>query len=59
MNAEDRVRVYRRLAVLMKDHFGPDSWGARKAWYFFPWHFSFFSRWAVAGEEGLHCRAAA
>lgn len=28
----------------MKEHFGDDERGRRKAWYFFPWHFDFFCR---------------
>lgn len=40
----DRVGVYRRLVSHMKDHFGDDARGRRSAWYFLPWHFSFFHR---------------
>lgn len=34
----------RQLVGLMKGHFGDDAMGRRKAWYFLPWHFSFFHR---------------
>ncbi len=40
----ERVSMYRRLYVLMKEHFGDDAMGRRKAWYFAPWHHSFFHR---------------
>jgi len=45
-SAEERVTlVYRRLVALMREHFGDDAMGRRKAWYFLPWHFSFFHRY--------------
>jgi hypothetical protein len=44
LTASDRVGVYRQLVSLMKAHFGDDALGRRKAWYFLPWHFSFFHR---------------
>lgn len=28
----------------LQEHFRDDSWGKRKAFYFLPWHFSFFCR---------------
>eukprot|EP00983_Pelagomonas_calceolata_P006742 221125-Pelagomonas_calceolata.AAC.5 len=37
----------------MKEQFGNDEWGQRKAFYFFPWHFSFFHRLALGIEEAL------
>jgi tRNA-dihydrouridine synthase 3 len=36
--------VYRRLASYMRDHFGNDDMGKRKAFYFYPWHFNFLVR---------------
>ena len=36
--------MYRRLYKLMKDHFGDDAMGRRKAWYFAPWHHAWFHR---------------
>ncbi len=44
LSAADRVGVYRKLVSYMKEHFGDDEWGRRKAFYFLPWHFSFFHR---------------
>jgi tRNA-dihydrouridine synthase 3 len=38
------VGVYRLLVSYMKEHFGDDERGRRKAWYFFPWHFDFLTR---------------
>jgi tRNA-dihydrouridine synthase 3 len=44
------VAIYRNLVTLMKAHFGDDALGRRKAFYFLPWHFSFFHRSA----SGVH-----
>ncbi|KAF5833686.1 hypothetical protein DUNSADRAFT_9956 [Dunaliella salina] len=51
LSAEDRVHIYRRLVALMKEQFGNDEWGRKKAFYFFPWHFSFFHRYRPLPEE--------
>ncbi len=45
LSARDRVGVYRRLVSHMKEHFGDDAMGRRKAFYFLPWHFDFFCRY--------------
>lgn len=45
LSPRDRALIYRRLVALMKEHFGDDALGRRKAWYFLPWHFSFLHRW--------------
>ncbi len=59
---EDRVRMMRTLVTYMKEHFGDDDWGKRKAWYFLPWHLGWFSRYrplpeshyaAMSGERPL------
>ena len=49
LSTRERVGVYRRLAAHMRDHFGSDDMGKRKSFYFFPWHFNFFVRWAGCG----------
>ena len=49
--AEDRVRMMRTLVKYMKEHFGDDEWGKRKAWYFFPWHLGWFSRYRPLPES--------
>jgi tRNA-dihydrouridine synthase 3 len=43
--AEDRVGIYRQFVSYMKEYFGDDAKGKRKAFYFLPWHFSFFFRY--------------
>lgn len=48
---EERIEVYWRLATFMKEHFGADEMGRKKAFYFLPWHFSFFCRWRPLREE--------
>ena len=45
LTAQERVGVYRQLVSHMKDHFGDDAMGWRKASYFLPWHFDFFCRY--------------
>jgi hypothetical protein len=52
------VGVYRQLVANMKAHFGDDAKGRWKAFYFLPWHFSFFHRYrplpeAAFGEVAL------
>ena len=56
LTAQDRVGVYRQLVSHMKDHFGDDAKGWRKASYFLPWHFDFFCRYRCAGSS-LTCIA--
>ncbi|GLC44902.1 hypothetical protein PLESTB_001687100 [Pleodorina starrii] len=51
LTTSDRVGVYRLLVSYMKEHFGDDEWGRRKAWYFFPWHFDFLTRYRPLPEE--------
>ena len=43
--------MYRRLYILMKDHFGDDMMGKRKAWYFAPWHHAWFYRYRAMPRE--------
>mmetsp|Transcript_16089 Transcript_16089/g.40885 ORF Transcript_16089/g.40885 Transcript_16089/m.40885 type:complete len:451 (-) Transcript_16089:81-1433(-) len=58
LDAADRIGVYRQLISHMKDHFGNDAMGKRKAWYFLPWHFSFFCRYRPFPEELYGAKAA-
>ncbi|KXZ53882.1 hypothetical protein GPECTOR_6g800 [Gonium pectorale] len=46
----ERVGIYRLLVSFMKEHFGDDAFGRRKAWYFFPWHFDFLTRYRALPE---------
>jgi len=43
--AEERVRIYRKLAMYMKEHFHDDERGRRSAFNFLPWHLSFLCRY--------------
>jgi tRNA-dihydrouridine synthase 3 len=45
LTAEERVSEYRRFVSYMKEYFYDDDLGKRRAFYFLPWHFSFFSRY--------------
>ena len=47
---EERISVYRTLTTFMKEHFGDDDMGRKKAWNFLPWHFEFFSRYEAYPE---------
>ena len=40
-----RVGIYYQLVSYMKEHFGDDAKGRRKAFYFLPWHFEFLCRY--------------
>lgn len=48
LDAIDRLGIYRRLVSYMKEHFGNDDRGRRKAFYFLPWHLDFFCRYRSA-----------
>ncbi len=45
LDASERVGIYLRLVTLMKEYFGGDNKGRKKAFYFLPWHFNFFYRY--------------
>lgn len=47
----ERVEVYFTLARYMKDHFGDDDMGRKRAWTFLPWHFEFLTRYCPYPEE--------
>lgn len=49
--ARERIEVYHTLARYMKDHFGNDEMGRKKAWTFLPWHFEFLSRYSPYPED--------
>lgn len=46
----ERVDVYLRLVAFMKEHFGDDERGKKKASYFLPWHLSFLCRYRPLPE---------
>ncbi|GLI71425.1 hypothetical protein VaNZ11_016639, partial [Volvox africanus] len=50
LDTQERVGVFRLLVSYMKEHFGDDERGRRKAWYFFPWHFDFLTRYRPLPE---------
>ena len=47
---DERVSLYRQLTAYMKEHFGDDPKGRKKAFYFLPWHFDFFTRYRPLPE---------
>lgn len=49
--AEERVGLYHRLAVYMKEHFYDDEKGRQRAMRFLPWHFGFFWRYRPLPES--------
>lgn len=49
----DRIEIYYKLTSYMKDYFGDDEMGRKKAFYFLPWHFSFFNRYKSYPEESF------
>lgn len=48
---EERVGVYFRLVECMKEHFGADARGRKRAMRFLPWHFGFFCRYRPLPAE--------
>ncbi len=50
-SATERVEIYRRLTAYMKEYFGDDDMGRRKAFYFLPWHLGFFCRYRPLPED--------
>ncbi|KAL3140160.1 hypothetical protein ABBQ38_004437 [Trebouxia sp. C0009 RCD-2024] len=47
----ERVGIYYQLVSYMKEHFGDDAKGRKKAFYFLPWHFNFLCRYRALPEE--------
>lgn len=43
--AKERVGVYRQLVAYMKEYFGDDVMGRKKAFYFLPGHIEWFNRY--------------
>lgn len=48
--AEERVSLFRRLAMFMREHFRDDEKGRARAMRFLPWHFDFFCRYRPLPE---------
>jgi tRNA-dihydrouridine synthase 3 len=49
-SARERVGIYLRLVMFMKEHFGDDARGQKKAMYFLPWHLGFLCRYRPLPE---------
>jgi tRNA-dihydrouridine synthase 3 len=49
--AEERVEVLWRFVELLRDHFGTDERGVKRAMRFLPWHLGFFCRYRALPEE--------
>ncbi len=58
-SAEERVGVYLRLVAFMREHFGDDARGKKKAMYFLPWHLGFFCRYRPLPEDAFGAAARA
>ncbi len=55
--AEERLGVLWRFVELLREHFGSDERGTRRALRFLPWHLNFFCRYVPLPEE-RHAEAA-
>jgi len=51
--AEDRFGVLWRLVELLRDHFGTDERGVKRALRFLPWHLGFFCRYRPLPEDAF------
>ncbi|HVO10343.1 MAG TPA: tRNA-dihydrouridine synthase family protein [Vicinamibacteria bacterium] len=49
--AEERLGILWRLVELLREHFGRDERGTRRAMRFLPWHLNFFCRYVPTPEE--------
>jgi tRNA-dihydrouridine synthase 3 len=49
--AEERLGVLWRFVELLREHFGPDERGRKRAMRFLPWHLGFFCRYRPLPEE--------
>ena len=49
--AEERIGVLWRFVELLRDHFGADERGVKRAMRFLPWHLGFFCRYRPLPEE--------
>jgi tRNA-dihydrouridine synthase 3 len=49
--AEERFSVVWRLVELLREHFGEDERGRKRAMRFLPWHLNFFCRYRPLPEE--------
>lgn len=49
--AEDRLGVLWRFVELLRDHFGTDERGVKRALRFLPWHLGFFCRYRPLPED--------
>jgi len=49
--AEERFTVLWRFVELLREHFGDDERGRRRAMRFLPWHLNFFCRYVPLPEE--------
>ncbi|MGE5127584.1 MAG: tRNA dihydrouridine synthase [Betaproteobacteria bacterium] len=56
-SAEERFSLLWRFVELLRDHFGEDERGTRRALRFLPWHLNFFCRYVPLPEE-VHAEAA-
>jgi len=48
---EERLQVFWRLVELLREHFGADERGRRRAMRFLPWHMNFFCRYRPLPED--------
>jgi tRNA-dihydrouridine synthase 3 len=49
--AEERLDILWRFVELLRDHFGVDERGVKRAMRFLPWHLGFFCRYRPLPEE--------
>jgi tRNA-dihydrouridine synthase 3 len=56
-SAEERFSLLWRFVELLREHFGADERGTRRALRFLPWHLNFFCRY-VPLPEARHAEAA-
>ncbi len=55
--SEERFAVLWRFVELLREHFGTDERGVRRAMRFLPWHLNFFCRYVPLPEEDFAAAA--
>lgn len=56
-SADERLEIYLRLVTFMKEHFGADDRGRKRAFFFLPWHFGFLTRYRPMPDAEFRDRA--
>ena len=57
LSAQEKIKVYSRFAELMKDYFGHDDYGMKRATPLLAWHFSFLFKYQPLSKEKFEAQS--